>query len=305
MVLYKIRFSHSKLTQRFLNHLSYSPNFLLHALPYCIFIGGSIIAKLILGQGGEGHVAYFLEGIGIKSLIRNTIYYVGIFGDFFALPDKIKPMLEHLRYSFLIPNFLGFVLFLLTLPYIFRGCLKHNNPFITLFVCGSLALLIIWPATQGIRFVFCILPFLVLWAMIGLEMKKARFFYPIIVVLFVMFGVKDIKYIFTNLSNHISAESRNYEAFDKEALEIYDFIKTHTKTNDIIIFFKPRVLYLNTARLSFTTQNSQNLSKADYFLYSIDDYGVFSSDEIADLIANKRLIPIKQNTKFTLYKINK
>ncbi len=115
------------------------------------------------------------------------------------------------------------------------------------------------------------------------------------------FAFKDCYYIAKNISNGFSAESKNYEAYDNDALNVYDFIKSHTKQSDVIIFFKPRVLYLNTNRLSFTTSDTKRLKEADYVLYYKQSYSFLPESSID----SSALSEIYKNDSFILYKINK
>jgi len=173
---------------KFLNGLSYRAPISAHFLPYIIFIGFNIaLAYSPLNGGGYSHIGA-LSDLGIKSIVRNVLYYTGIFGDFFAFPSFLKPSFSAFKYEYLIPNIAGFILFIALLPLIFRGIKKQNNIFFLIFVLGSIALLIIWPFIQGIRFVFCILPFLVLYAFMA---ESKRVFRHILIAILAFFLIKD------------------------------------------------------------------------------------------------------------------
>ena len=61
-------------------------------------------------------------------------------------------------------------------------------------------------------------------------------------------------------------------AFTKDSLEVYEYIRTNTKQEDIIFFEKPRLIYLYNGRLGFMPQNFFNeldkIAKVDYVLTS-------------------------------------
>jgi len=84
---------------------------------------------------------------------------------------------------------------------------------------------------------------------------------------------------------------------------MYDFIKSNTNPSDKIIFFKPRVLYLNTARLSFATIKEERLKEADYLLDMNDGNKLFDKSLLESLVQQDRLKLLKQNATFRFYKI--
>ncbi len=144
----------------------------LHILPYIIVCSGIVIANYTLGAGGSGHLDV-LSQTTPKTIIRNTLYYVWIFSDFFALPNPFLPLNADFKYATLLPNPLNFALLLIILPLLFLGIkesvkrARFATLFIVLFVATQIGLLILWAPLQGVRFVFCVLPFLVYFAMAG------------------------------------------------------------------------------------------------------------------------------------------
>ena len=83
----------------------------LNALPYVVFVLGILLVRYTLdSSGGEGHIAVLLESISLKTIVRNALYYAGVFCDFFALPNPLAllaPSLLESKYAFLLPNPLG------------------------------------------------------------------------------------------------------------------------------------------------------------------------------------------------------
>ena len=71
-----------------------------------------------------------------------------------------------------------------------------------------------------------------------------------------------------------------------------------------IIFFKPRVLYLETGRLGFQTSSIRRLRDADYLVLCRDGYGTFSYDIESQYPAESaRLNLAFENSTFKLYEI--
>ena len=100
--------------------------------------------------------------------------------------------------------------------------------------------------------------------------------------------------------------SDEYGAYSSDAKELYSFVTKNTNIDDKIIFFKPRVLYLETGRLGFTLapENIVCFAEADYLILSRDSYGTFDYDiESQYPNESKNLIKIFENTSLKMYKI--
>lgn len=276
-----------------------------HALPYLIFILMIFTLNHFLGVGGSGHLE-LLSQISLKSIVRNGIYYVFIFGEFFTLPSVLSSLGIDFKYSFLLPN-LGFIFVALAFPLILRGvkiCFikeRLQTIFIMLFVLGSVALLILWPALQGIRFVFCIIPFMIYFGIVGF-VECARF-KKLAKVLFIavmsLFVIKDSYAIYANIQNDFRHKA--IDAYSTNAKAVYEFIRQNLPSDSKITFFKPRVLYLNTNRLSFYPLNGADFIKGDFVLEYLP---IKDENPLPQNLQNKaRLIKIYENSEFILYKM--
>lgn len=271
-------------------------------------------ANLTLGLGNGGHWGV-LSQISIKSIAINVGYYFCVFSDFFALPNPFFTLYSDLRYAYAIPNPLNFALFVLSIPLIYRGVriAFGKNPiataFIALFMLGFMALLILFPARQGIRYAFGVIPFLVFFGILGLSFglskaKNITRFATIALIIF--FGIKDISLITKNIANDFKAPNIAGEAFSDEARDIYKFIANHTPKDAKIIFFKPRVLYLNANRLSFHATKLGDFKKADFVLGLRWDWIEVARIQgfIDELKAQGALNAVYENKYFVLYKIS-
>ena len=254
----------------------------LNALPYVVFVLGILLVRYTLdSSGGEGHIAVLLESISLKTIVRNALYYAGIFCDFFALPNPLAllaPSLLESKYAFLLPNPLGLLVWAICVYFLVLGlkaCYKRDI-FAALFVGISLGILILWPPLQGIRFVFCVLPFMAIWIACG--MRKVYDRRPRLIAIFIAlvlgyFVLKDSYHLLARYNALpkpiLDLRSKPApQAFDLESKRVYAFIATHTSPDDTIVFFKPRVLYLATNRLSYGTRVLERLDKAQYLLES-------------------------------------
>lgn len=278
-------------------------------VPYIIFICGVITVNYALGAGGSGHLSV-LSQISLKNIVINVGYYICALSDFFAMPNPFFTLYSDFAYAYAIPNPLNFALFILSMPLIWRGLriAFAKNPiatsFLALFMLGFMALLILWPPRQGIRFTFAIIPFLVFFGVLGLSKAKnlTRF---VAIALIVAFVIKDIAIISDNIANNFKSPNTAGEAYSNEANDIYHFIANHTPKDAKIIFFKPRVLYLNTNRLAFHATTLEHFKKADFALDVRWEW--IETQMIHNLIvklkAQGALKVVYENKYFSLYKI--
>ena len=274
-------------------HSPYPPH--IHAIPYIIFAIGFLVVALHLSSGGSGHFSE-IANTNATIIFHHIGYYVKTFGDFFVA-EKAHKFLR--------------IFILLSVPLIYLGIRENlkganasENIFYVVFVCGFMLLLLLWIGTQGIRFVYLVLPFAVFWGakgLIYLNGKKALFGRIMSVLLaFVLayfaFGAKNISF-----THKVSTSG----AYTKEAREVWDFIKQHTPQEAVILFHKPRVLYLNTGRIAFASNNIARFDEVDFVLWEVslwEGYGGINIDS-SDFIERTNLI--FQNAQFRLFRVKK
>lgn len=286
-----VRFKHKITFRRF--YIVY------FALPYIMFIIIAFTVDNIFGRGGSGHLE-LLSQISLKSIVRNCIYYTFIFGEFFALPT----LKFDFKYSLLLPN-LGFILFALSIPLIWQGiksCFhtaKMQTIFIVLFMLGNMTLLILWPGLQGIRFVFCVIPFIVLFGIVGFTktLKYQKIIKITFITIMLFFITKDCVYVYLNATN----QYRGLNAYSDSAKDIYGFIQQNLPQDSKIAFFKPRVLYLNTNRLSFYPLKDEDFLKCNFVLEYLP---IKDENTMPQNPQNREFLEkIYENSEFILYKM--
>ena len=193
-----------------------------------------------------------------------------------------------------------------------------RNLYLSILVIGSFVILVLLPYQQGLRYLYNVLPILLMYAAYGaliarkwaLKLIKSRkkslhaagkvTAYSIAIILLLSSCtfqiVRDIRNI---IDRGAPTET---DVYSEEAVEMYEYINTTISQDAIIAFAKPRLLYLNTNRLSFRPgYNGHELKDADYFLLYKSPKRVFSNvspDEVSTTI-------LKENKWFAFYKIIK
>lgn len=178
----------------------------------------------------------------------------------------------------------GYARFLLY-ALIVTGMVTHGireNLHLTALTVGTFAVLILLPYYQGIRYLFNVLPLLLMFAaygagfLMGLLAKR-----PVVqrgarvlcgAVLAVML-LGTAQYTVQQEIWHASAGGTRvqYDLYSDDIKDMFTYVYTQTEEDAVIAFFKPRLLYLNTGRVGVVPDvGGHTFSEADYILLSSD-----------------------------------
>jgi len=220
----------------------------LRAIPYFVFLGMTGVWYLLL-PSGEGGYLQSLRAISVREIKANILYYLGMPQNFFSA----------------IPFFP--LVFGATLPFFFTGLVKTINRYYPMVIYGILTMgvNIIWPANQGLRFLLPIFPFYLFFLLLGMEWyvrvmegieRKVAFS---VVAGFVLlaaffFSRQAMELALANIRNHREVSSG---PFTPASQEMFNYIKSNTAQDSVIVFFKPRAMRLLTGRASLHLQASQ------------------------------------------------
>jgi hypothetical protein len=93
--------------------------------------------------------------------------------------------------------------------------------------------------------------------------------------------------------------------FDPYSMETYDFIKNETDPESIIVFFKPRAMYLMTDRISLASTECDRMLLGDYLALSkkVGENLQIPPERIDE--CNLPLEQVFQNRRFVVYQILK
>lgn len=269
------------------------PEPVAHVAPYVIFLLLTALERVCLPHGTT-HVAC-LGLVTPESVWANCRHYFFLPTGFF--PDG------------------GRLLHALALPFFLYGFLRHfgRKPVLALYLCASMGILLLWPAQQGFRFLFPVMPALLVFAGAGIRdclakvrnARAARAALLLEVCLLLLSGMHLALRAARNLDGYRVAHN-DYGAYSGEAREMYAFVETHTPEDAKIVFFKPRVLYLETGRLGFRTRDPGRLREAGYLLLAADDTAgdsIGSEIETDSPPGTPPLEKIFENPRFKLYRI--
>lgn len=272
-----------------------------HVAPYAVFAVLTLVSEHLWLAPATSN----MSDVGKASadiMAVNIIYYgemiCGYLGSLFGFKITVLGVV--------------FVLFII-LGIIFKGI--RENLHLTVLLFGTLIVLVMLPYEQGIRYIYNILPLLLMFASYGLgelwksvrntyknlperQLRIAGIVLLVLMLVLPVFG--QVKVAAHNISHKGEIESGN--VYDAEAVDMYNYIQANLPEDCMIAFGKPRALYLNTNRMAFRTGfNGHRIYEADYYLEYLIPNGEFDWEEGEASITPMEMI--YENESFRLYKV--
>jgi hypothetical protein len=265
-------------------------------LPYLSFAGFMLLAKFFLPSGSGSHLI-FLQRITPGKLAWNLMYYTELPAEFFT--GVLFPML----------------LYGITLPFLVLGIWRRwrrmPDVLYLAFCAASMVIFVLWPPVQGLRFIFPLLPFYLYFIFRGVSvvqfaLQKSQFKAAVswvsvfTISLVCLFMLSNFLFAYKNYPNRRMAEGPYTPASE----EAFARLKEITKTREVVVFFKPRVLAFMADRQSLRITKLEEIEegKGDYLLYyKLVDFGQLPADDYEEL--KSRQAPIFENEEYALYKL--
>jgi hypothetical protein len=260
----------------------------------CVIFGLLFLLSLLLFPEGEtSHLLRFQE-FNIARVLRFTGSYFAVFGSFFG-----EGIVWQVIYYILL------VCFLIGL-WTYR---KQDIVFIVFFALWMI-ILIVWPAWQGPRFIFPLLPIFVYFAFQGMKVFLAKLsdqfastgrwtlygFWSLIVFIFLFTSSRNA---YINMKNGRVING----PFDPYSQEVYKYIEEKTPTDSVIVFFKPRLMRMMTDHDAIMSTECDRILNGDYLVLSkkVGDNQQIPPEEID--ACNLPLKQIFSNNRFIIYQI--
>ena len=192
-----------------------------------------------------------------------------------------------------------------------------GNAHLTLLLIGTMIVLVMLPYRQGLRYVYNILPFMLMFIVYGamfviqrIQKAFSGFRKMSLVTGVIVTAIAGEMLFFpcaaAIVNDYINlthwGEKTQDDVFNDEAKEVYAYIRQNISEDSIIAFAKPRALYLNTGRRSFRPGiNGHDVMDAEYLLFCKLKYGDFEDIKPGAW----PLKTVLDNGLFTLYEIRK
>ena len=298
---------------------------ILHELvPYVVFFTLKALSEAIIASP-TSNISDFQDS-SFFLFINNICTYFGLIQSFFTQIWNnllISPLYSVLRrfieisYSDLgsLSGVFVWLSIILTVSGVAAAGIRNNIHLSLLVILYILAASIL-PYTQGMRYIYPILPVIFLFFGYGVkavsdilrlsEKKNVRMlsaFAACVMCFLCLYQVASNdagkKYAISQKADIVNVEDIYVQnAYSPCAVEVYSFIRANTAKECTIAFFTPRGLFLNTERFSIKPDvNGHSIDEADYYL----DYLNTGEYNITPELGNDFEI-IFSNEEFDLYK---
>lgn len=306
--------------------LSKRENLLYEAVPYIVFIVLKSLSELLIAAPTPN--TSDLQGCTPALFIANLGTYLNLISDFFTQIWSrllISPLYTVLRriveinYSDLaavssVFVWGSFALFIVGL--IFCGIKENLHlSLLTVFYIAAASML---PYTQGMRYIYPILPVILLFFACGVKcvfrlgngkgLRRVLAASASILCLLCLYqlAAADIRLqrVGREKTEIVNVEDIYMQnAYSPAAVEAYNYIRANTPEDCAIAFFAPRGLYLNTERFSFKPDvNGHSIGEADYYLDYLNtgEYNITPplNGEFESIFANDEFVFYKRIKDF-------
>jgi len=273
---------------------------LINVIPYICFFCIVMLWEMIMPKGFSSYPSYLSSALSIDVIKHQMDYYIDLPVEFFiGVPHH-------------------YLFYFASIPIAIAGIIRRyrSDYHIVLYIILTFALYILWSSSQsyqGLRYLFPILPFYFSFVITGLEtfqggktnieqkIRKWVCLIPILIIL-TYFVINSMGNAYANMIHHRETFSGPYTATSQD---MFSFIKSNTKKESTIVFFKPRLMRMMTDRKSIMLRTKEELSRGDYLcLYlpaQIRDQ--VSPDTMQDLLKQQGALLIFENSEFQVYKL--
>jgi hypothetical protein len=265
--------------------------------PGLTFIVLYIVSKIIFPGGQTSYFSHFYM-FTIPHFFENIRYYLWLPATMF---DGIPG---------------GVIIYPTLALFMILGIRRHwkRDLHIHAYSLATISIFIIWPERQGLRFLYPLLPFLLILAceeMLALVARvptKWQSVWKYCLVAFWIWIIASSLVVSSRAAYVNMAAGRAINGpFDSYSYQMYEFIREKTDADSVVIFFKPRTLRLFTGRDSFMTERCEDLSKGDYIVIheKQEDNGQIDPAVLPTCNPDVSLERIFTNKRYTIYKIEK
>lgn len=239
--------------------------FVAHITPYFVFVAGKVVMDLVLPKAAGDYLG-FADGMPLTYPFANMIYYFNTLQNFFDVGN----------YLAIVCGVLLFVLIVIgMITNFYKDCIS------VVYVLGTMAMLFIFPARQGIRYMFAVYPLFLMFALAGMRwilqllckkwnkneasaLRLVRYVVLCVAAFMLLFSIR--------LAVKLHTQENMSSAYTVKAIEAYEYVINNTEEDSVVMFFKPRVLSLNTNRYSYNTYDDpKDLEICDYVFFFMND----------------------------------
>ena len=265
-------------------------------LPYAVFMGSVLAWRSIFPAGGATYLS-LTENISLELARHHLSYYLVLPAQFFASVPH-----HYLLYGASIPLAIGGVL------------RRYQSDYhVLVYVALTFLLYILWPRTDGFRFILPVIPFFCSFVLTGLAgvqggtttaERTIRRFACLLPVLFVLgcFGTHSLRNVRDNLAH---GRESTEGPFTADAGNMFRFIEQNTKPGSTVVFFNPRVMTMMSGRRSLMINSEEELVRGDYLCLYLKEGSSYQVDldAVGRLSERGAAKLIYENSDFRVYRL--
>lgn len=274
------------------------PDLRLTSLPYLTFFVLFLLSLLIFPGGQSSYFNHYELFFSPARLIENFLFYLTLPGWLFdGLPFQQ-------------------ILFALTAFAAIWGILKKTRaemPALA-FCLLTLGIFITWPERQGLRFIYPILPFYLVFAAHGLSDLARQTYHRLQAVyseqtlpagLFSALALISLLITFQQANWRLFTREEINGPFDPVSAEMFAYVRENTAAESTLIFFKPRLMKLMTDRYTILIEDCARIAEGDYLIIheKQERNGQIHPDEIKTCNPDVGLQVVFKNQRFTVYQV--
>ena len=278
------KYSINEYNRKYLTILKYSISYITFSV--LILIMGMTLPR------GSTYADYFAL-VTLKGIFSNVVYYANLLGHFF---------------STLIPKS-GKIIYLMTIPFVILGLLEKikKDYLYFAFSISTVFVYILAPGRDGLRYLFPIIPFYLYFLFSGINKISLILSNKNIKIdMGLMAGIPLILLFLLTISVNIYGQYNMKEnimpgPYQKDSVELFNYILLNTNKDSIVIFDRPRLITL------YTNRKSAKIANFDKIKESGADFVVCSRNSQVDLEMQKFSQEVKKifmNNAFNLYRLN-
>ncbi|MDP3441307.1 MAG: hypothetical protein Q8T08_00465, partial [Ignavibacteria bacterium] len=270
-------------------------------VPYIIFALCYLTQGILLTNFHET-VRSVIDLVSIEAILGNSKYY------FWQLSSIFSDL------------FFTKITYFVTLPLVVLGIIDNRNSLsswsVIVYATLTLGLYICFPGTNGIRYLFPIIPIYIFYMVFGITRLLAalKTKHAVIVstcltfilsLIFTQYVIADIKYAIRNIiADRIELEG----PYSPKSIEMFDFVRNNTNSDSVIVFFRPRAMRYIAGRNAIYSITSEGLSKGNYLVWmKSEEYQVdalqINMTELENCIKSQKLDIKFENDEIAIYEI--
>jgi len=227
-----------------------------------IFIGINILMSFLFHE--ESNYFSMLSGTLLEDSVSESLHRMGVFTSWYF--NSFKDLYIGNYHNIFVNSVAFYATFALFLIGLFSQLIKKHTylEWIMMFI---IALVIVWPGYQGLRYFTPVLIIYLYYAVKGIELIPNFKFKNYITGALMILIISSFISFYTT----VSYGAENYAIDSKGSEELFDYIKQNTENDAIIMSSKPRAVCLITERRGIVYPD---INKSQLLNYCIEQNNV-------------------------------